>query len=157
MRGKKRIKRPQIKPDYRYQSILVAKFINKVMLRGQKQTAEKIVYSALAQVEKELKLPALQIFDQALKNVSPLVEVRAKRIGGATYQVPMEIRSERKVALSMRWIINAARGNKGKTMQVSLAEELKAAFASQGSAIAKRDEMHRMAEANKAFAHYARF
>ena len=157
MRGSnKRIKRT-LTPDVKYNSTVVAKFINKIMLNGQKATATNIVYKAFADVENDLKQPALQVFEQAMKNASPLVEVRSKRIGGATYQVPMEVRPERKMALAMRWIINASRSAKGVPMEKRLATELKTAYNNEGAAIAKRDEMHRMAEANKAFAHYARF
>ncbi len=146
-----------IQPDHRYQSVAVAKFINNVMLNGQKQTAQQLVYRAFDLMETRVKEPALKIFEGAIKNVSPLVEVRAKRVGGATYQVPMEVRPERKVALAMRWIIGAARSTKGKSFDLALADEVAAAYKNDGAAIKKRDEMHRMAEANKAFAHYARF
>lgn len=157
MRRTLKLKRPPTAPDSRYQSALVAKLINRLMMRGQKDTAQKLVYSAFDQIHADTKSEPLQIFEQALKNVSPLVEVRSKRIGGATYQVPMEVRPARKEALAMRWIITASRDRHGKPFAVRLAEELASAAKGEGSAIRKRDEMHRMAEANKAFAHYARF
>lgn len=157
MRGSNKRTKRTLAPDVKYNSSVVAKFINKIMLNGQKTTATNIVYKAFADVENDLKQPALQVFEQAMKNASPLVEVRSKRIGGATYQVPMEVRPERKMALAMRWIINASRSAKGVPMEKRLATELKTAYNNEGAAIAKRDEMHRMAEANKAFAHYARF
>lgn len=157
MRGKSSAPKRAIAPDFKFGSVMVAKFTNKIMLAGQKHTAQQIVYGAFEAASEQLKQPALQIFEQAIKNASPTVEVRSKRIGGATYQVPMEVRPERKVALAMRWIIGASRTAKGKPMQVKLATELANAYNNEGAAIAKRDEMHRMAEANKAFAHYARF
>jgi len=155
MRGKA-AKQREIQPDQRYQSVTVAKFINNIMLRGQKATARNAVYRAFDQIEADLKKPGLEVFEQALKNVSPLVEVRSKRVGGATYQVPMEVRSDRKLALAMRWLIDAARNAKGP-IHMKLASELIAAYKNEGTAIKKRDDVHRMAEANKAFAHYARF
>lgn len=157
MRGKSKYNQRQIKPDWRYNSVLVARFINKIMLDGKKQTATAAAYRALEDLEKKVKKPALESFEQAIKNVSPQVEVRSKRIGGATYQVPMAVRPDRKIALAMRWIIEAARSAKGKSMGEKLAIELAQAFRNEGNAIKKRDSVHRMAEANKAFAHYARF
>lgn len=157
MRGRRTIKRRPLLPDQRYQSAVVSEFINKVMLRGQKQTAQQAVYRALDLVERELKQPALQVFEGALKNAAPLVEVKSKRIGGATYQVPMEVPAGRKQTLAMRWIIGAARTTKNSPIEKKLAHELMSAYKNEGSAIKKRDDVHRMAEANKAFAHYARF
>ncbi len=156
MRGAKTISQRPVEPDLKYHSETVTRFINAVMLRGQKRTAEQAVYAALETVERELEQPALQVFETALKNIAPLVEVRSKRVGGATYQVPVEVRAERKRALSMRWIIDAARSARGKIDQ-KLAAELMAAYKNEGAAARKRDDVHRMAEANKAFAHYARF
>ncbi len=156
MRGAKTISQRPVQPDLRYHSETVTRFINAVMLRGQKLTAQQAVYGAFEKIEQELKQPALQIFETALKNVSPLVEVRSKRIGGATYQVPVEVRAERKRALAVRWIIDAARSARGQIDQ-KLADELIAAYKNEGAAARKRDDVHRMAEANKAFAHYARF
>lgn len=157
MRGGTATKRRVLKPDRVYHQQSVTKLINRLMMRGQKKTAETIVYTALAQAEKIVGQPAMQVFEQAMKHASPMVEVRSKRIGGATYQVPTEIRPDRKFALAMRWIITAARSASGKPMQERLADQLVSAYKNEGAAIAKRDEMHRMAEANKAFAHYARF
>lgn len=157
MRGRNKRTIRVLPPDTVYHSTTVTRFINKIMLAGQKQTAKKIVYDAFQKAEADVKQPALQIFEQALKNASPLVEVRSKRIGGATYQVPMEVRPERKLALAMRWIIGAARSGKGQPMEIRLAGQLTSAYKNEGAAITKREEMHRMAEANKAFAHYARF
>lgn len=157
MRRTLTLKRPRVPAEPRYGSALVAKLINRLMLRGQKQTAQEMVYRAFEQIERDTKQAPLTIFERALHNVSPLVEVRSKRIGGATYQVPMEVRPARKEALAMRWIILASRDRHGKPFAVRLAEELVAAAKGEGSAMRKRDDMHRMAEANKAFAHYARF
>ena len=156
MRGKKTTPQRVVLPDVRFHSEAVSRFINVVMLRGQRLTAQQAVYGAFEIVEKELKQPALPVFEAALKNVAPLVEVRSKRIGGATYQVPVEVRPERKRALAMRWIIGAARSARGQIHE-KLATELMNAFKNEGTAAKKRDDVHRMAEANKAFAHYARF
>lgn len=157
MRGKKAAPKRTLLPDARYGSVLVAKLINVLMKDGQKATARKAIYGALARVEQELKQPAVTVLEQAMKHASPLVEVRAKRVGGATYQVPMEVRPERKQALALRWIITSARSIKAQPIDQKLAGEILAAAKNEGNAIKKRDEMHRMAEANKAFAHYARF
>ena len=156
MRGNRILKQRTVLPDIQYHSETVSRFINVVMLRGQRKTAEQAVYRAFGRIEQELKQPALQVFEQALKNVAPLVEVKSKRIGGATYQVPVEVRADRKRALAMRWIIDAARSARGQIEQ-KLATELMAAYKNEGTAAKKRDDVHRMAEANKAFAHYARF
>lgn len=157
MRGHRKIKRNQTNPDAKYNSIVVAKLINRIMLAGKKNTARDIVYKSLANLEEATKLPALQALETAMKNVSPLVEVRSKRIGGATYQVPMEVRPNRKEALTMRWLIHSARDKQGKPMAVFLTEELLDAFNSTGAAMKKREDLHKMAEANKAFSHFAKF
>ena len=157
MRGKLNVKRPATAPDKVYNSPLVAKLINRLMLRGQKTTARHLVYTAFDEIEKTTKSSPLTVFEQAMANVSPLVEVRSKRIGGATYQVPMEVRASRKEALAMRWIIAASRDRHGKSFSTRLAEELMSGAKGEGAAMRKREDMHRMAEANKAFAHYARF
>jgi len=157
MRGTLTLKRPPLPADERYGSQMVTKLINRLMLRGQKATARKLVYTAFETIEKTAKQAPLPIFEQAMTNVAPLVEVRSKRIGGATYQVPMEVRPSRKEALAMRWIIAAGRERHGKPFADRLAEELMSAAKGEGSAMRKREDMHRMAEANKAFAHYARF
>lgn len=157
MRGRKFIKKISIKPDEKYNSILVGQVINKIMLGGQKETSKNIVYRAFAIVEEKTKKPPLEVFETALDNISPLLEVRSKRIGGATYQVPMEVRPGRKVALSLRWMINSARSKQGKPMQEFFAQEILDAYNKTGAAMSKRENMHKMAEANKAFAHFARF
>ncbi len=157
MRGAKGSLKRTIAPDARYNSLIVAKFINRLMQDGKKATAVSIIYKALGELENATKQPALQAFETSINNASPQVEVRSKRIGGATYQVPMEVRTDRKQALAMRWIINAARDRQGKSMDLLLKDELLDAFNSTGAAMRKREDMHKMAEANKAFAHFARF
>jgi small subunit ribosomal protein S7 len=141
--------------DLKYGSETLTRFINAVMLNGKKDTARKVVYEALEILGKEEGANALETFDTALRNVSPLMEVRSRRVGGANYQVPREVPQSRRLALSFRWIIGAARGKKGKPMGEKLAAELLLAAKNEGDAIKKKDEMHRMAEANKAFAHFA--
>lgn len=144
-----------VKPDLSYNSLKVGKFINYIMDSGKKNTARKIVYDAFEIIKDKTKNPnPLEVFDLAIKNTSPLMEVRSRRIGGANYQVPREVRPERKLALSFRWIINAALGKKGAAMAKKLADELIAASKNEGAAIKKREDTHRMAEANKAFAHF---
>lgn len=156
MRGKAIPKR-KISPDLKYNSLTVARFINKIILRGQKETARKNVYRAFDIIkEKEGKEP-LQVFETALKNAAPLLEISPRRIGGATYQVPIEVRADRRETLAMRWIINAARARKGAAFSLSLAQEIQDAAHNTGTAIKKREVLHKMADANKAFAHYARF
>ena len=153
-RGKK-IKRYPIKPDPLYNDIDVAKFINQVMRKGKKTIARKIVYGAFEIIKEKTKKDPLEIFGTALKNASPLLEVKSKRIGGATYQVPIEVRGDRKLTLSMRWIINGAKQKKGKPMKEKLAAELMDAANNTGWAVKKKSDTHRMAEANRAFAHFA--
>lgn len=157
MRGGARYKRQPTQPDPVWNSVLVAQLINHLMQAGKKSVATKIVTNALKDLETMTKKPALESFETAIKNVSPLLEVRSRRIGGATYQVPIEVRPERKITLSLRWLIGAARGRKGKPMERRLAEELHDAFQGVGTAMKKREDLHKMAEANRAFAHYARF
>lgn len=157
MRGGARYKKHLVTPDSTYQSSLIAKFINHTMLGGKKEVAQKIVYGALERLAAETKTEAVAAFDTVIKNVSPLVEVRSRRIGGATYQVPMEVRPERKVALAMRWLIEAARSRSGKPAAMLLADELIDAYNGTGTAMKKREDKHKMAEANRAFAHFARF
>ncbi len=145
-----------VEPDIVYNSPKLAKFINNVMLNGKKETARKSVYKAFDIIKEETGNPnPLEVFDTAIKNASPLVEVRSRRIGGANYQVPREVRPERRTALAMRWIINAARSKKGASIDKKLAEELIAASKNEGAAVKKREDTHKMAEANKAFAHFA--
>ena len=150
-------KRHKIEPDPKYNNVKVAKFINHIMERGKKTVAQGIVYDAFEYIKGKLNTEPRQIFDAALKNVSPALEVKSRRIGGANYQVPLEVIEPRKTTLGMRWIIDAARGQKGRPMHVKLAEEIMAAFRNEGAAIKKKDDTHRMAEANRAFAHFARF
>src|SRR4030042_3391487 len=141
-------------PDAKYQNENISRFINKLMSRGKKSVAEGIVYDAMAIVEKELKKNPRDVFEQALKNVTPVLEVKPRRVGGPTYQVPVDIRPDRRLALGMRWLLQAARARKGKPMANKLAEELMDAFRGQGAAIKKREDTHKMAGAKKAFAHY---
>jgi len=144
------------KPDIRYNSQKVGKFINSVMWDGKKETARKVVYSAFELIKEKTANPnPLEVFDLAMKNASPLVEVRSRRIGGANYQVPREVRPERRLALAMRWILIAARSGKGRPMHIKLADELIAASKNEGAAIKKKEDTHKMAESNKAFAHFA--
>ncbi len=156
MRAKKATKR-KLNPDLKYHSVTVEKFINKVMLRGQKETARILVYRAFDRVKDETKKEPLEVFESALKNTSPLLEVKPRRIGGATYQVPVEISPDRRETLAMRWIITAARRQAGAAFEKLLSQEILAAFQNTGASIKQKENMHRMAEANKAFAHYARF
>ncbi len=145
-----------VKPDFVYNSEKLEKFINYIMWSGKKETARKVMYMAFDVVKEKTGNPnPLEIFDLAMKNAGPLTEVRSKRIGGANYQVPREVRPERRFALAMRWIRDAARGGKGRPMHIKLAEELIAASKNEGSAIKKKEDTHKMAEANKAFAHFA--
>jgi len=149
-------KKHKIAPDRVYNDVMVSQFINKVMERGKKTTAQKIVYSAFNIIKEKTKKEPLEVFKLAIENASPLLEVKPKRIGGATYQVPMEVRGERRLALAIRWILEGARGKKGKPMSEKLSEELIDVSNNQGNAIKKKNDTHRMAEANKAFAHFAR-
>jgi small subunit ribosomal protein S7 len=155
MARRRRAEKREIEPDPIYGSILLAKFINKIMLAGKKSIARDIVYGALTKVAQKLNSDQpLELFEQALNNARPLVEVKSRRIGGATYQVPVEIALERSIAMAMRWIINHSRDRTGKPMVEKLAQELTDCCNKQGTTIKKKDDTHRMAEANKAFAHY---
>ena len=155
MRRKLKAK-PKIAPDYLYDSEKVTKFVNYVMNEGKKSTARKVVYAALDAIKEKTKNEnPLEIFETALKNTGPTMEVRSRRVGGANYQVPREVRPERRQFLSMKWIIEAARSKKGKPMHERLAEEIIAASNNEGEAVKKRENVHKMAEANKAFAHFA--
>ncbi len=136
---------------------MVAKLINYVMRRGKKSTAETVVYGALDQIKEKTKQDPLEVLSAALKNVSPTLEVRSRRIGGANYQIPVPVRTERRLALAFRWIIGAAQAKKGRPMASKLADELAAAANNDGDAVKKKQDVHRMAEANRAFAHFARF
>jgi small subunit ribosomal protein S7 len=153
---KKRVYKKYYKPDVKYERIDVGRFINYVMRDGKKSIAERIVYDAFDKVKELSKKDPLAVFEAAVKNASPSLEVVSRRIGGANYQVPHEVRPERRFMLAIRWIIEAARSRKGKPMADKLADELIAASNSEGAAIKKKLDMHRMAEANRAFAHFAR-
>jgi small subunit ribosomal protein S7 len=152
-RRKGSVKRPVL-ADARYDSQTVSKFINAMMLQGKKSTAERIFYGAMDLVEARTSQPGVNIFKQALSNIKPVVEVKSRRVGGATYQVPVEVRPERRVALGMRWLINYSKDRGEKTMEEKLAGEMMDAASNRGNAVKKRDDTHKMAEANKAFAHY---
>ena len=154
MRRKRNVERT-IAPDRTYQNAIVAKLINYTMRGGKKTAAEKVVYGAFAIVAKETQEDAFLVFQRALANASPLLEIKSRRIGGATYQVPREVSPKRRVALAFRWLIGAARAKTGKPMAAKLAEEIMLAAKNEGSAIKRKTDMHRMAEANKAFAHFA--
>ena len=154
MRSRAAPKRKVI-PDSKYESEIIAKFMNQLMVDGKKSIAESIVYGAFEQLEKDSKgEDTVELFKKILDQVAPVVEVRSRRIGGATYQVPVEVRAKRRTALAMRWIVEAARNRKEKSMPARLAAELKEAKDGKGSAVKKKEDMHRMAEANKAFAHF---
>lgn len=150
-------RRPTVVADERYNSVNVARLINYIMVRGQKETARKIVYAAFEEIKnaKDGGGDPVEVFETALRNAGPQMEVRSRRVGGANYQVPREVRPERRLALALRWIIGAARGQKGKPIFKSLSEEIMLAAKEQGSAVKKKDDVHRMAEANRAFAHFA--
>ncbi len=141
-------------PDSKYDSVVVSKFINALMERGKKTVAENIFYGAMKIMEEKTRQPAMVVLEQALNNAKPLLEVKSRRVGGATYQIPMEIRRDRSTALAMRWLIQFSRGRNEKTMRERLAGELLDASRGEGDTIKKREDTHRMAEANKAFAHY---
>jgi len=149
-------KKHKIAPDRIYNDVAIAQFINKVMKDGKKSTAQRIVYGAFDIIKEQTKKEPLEIFRIAIENASPLLEVKPKRIGGATYQVPMEVRGERRLALATKWILDGARAKKGKPMAEKLAQEFIDCSNNQGNAIKKKADTHRMAEANKAFAHFAR-
>ena len=144
----------EILPDPKFQDITLAKFINHVMVSGKKAVAERIVYGALSEIEEKASANPRETFEKALGEIAPLVEVKSRRVGGATYQVPVEVRPSRRNALAMRWLVDSARGRSEKTMAARLAGELLDASEGRGSAVKKREDTHKMAEANKAFAHY---
>lgn len=146
--------RREPQPDVRHGSELAGRFINKLMVDGKKSTAEGLFYDALELVEQRMKKPGIEVFEQALKNSMPLVEVKPRRVGGSTYQVPVEVRPERRTALAIRWLIDATRKRGGRGLAGKLAGELMDAANGQGATIRRREEVHRMAEANRAFAHY---
>jgi small subunit ribosomal protein S7 len=144
----------QVDPDTKYNNEVLARFINKVMLDGKKSTATRVVYDALDIAGQRAKKPGIEVFEDAVKNVTPMVEVRPRRVGGATYQIPMEVRPSRRRSLALRWLLGSARARNGRSMAEKLAAELLDASNGQGAAVKRKDDTHRMAEANKAFAHY---
>jgi len=148
------VSKREIAPDPRFQSVAVARMVNRVMMRGKKSVAETIVYGALDIVGDRMKRDPVDALEQAVKNATPLLEVKPRRVGGATYQVPVEVRPDRGLSLAMRWIVRSARGRAGKSMEDKLAAEILDAAQRQGAAIKKREDTHRMAEANRAFVHY---
>ena len=152
-RRKRAVRRPDV-PDAKYKSRNVARFTNKLMLSGKRSLAERILYDAFTAIETRQKRPPLDVFEQALKNATPTVEVKPRRVGGSTYQVPVDVRRDRGNTLAMRWLIKSARARTGRSMSEKLANELMDAAAGQGATIKKREETHKMAESNKAFAHY---
>jgi small subunit ribosomal protein S7 len=154
MSRRRRAERKPVPPDPKYGSGELARFINKVMMKGKKSTAQRIVYGAMTMAQGESRREGLEIFSQALRNSTPLMEVKPRRVGGATYQVPTELRSNRSEALAMRWIIRSARARKGMPMIRKLALELMDASRGEGASVRRREELHRMAEANRAFVHY---
>lgn len=156
-RGNAKTKQHKITPDEKFDSVILAKFINYIMLNGKKTVAEKTVYGALQHASEKMKISEMDVFEQALKNVGPILEVKSKRIGGANYQVPMEVSKDRRNTLAMRWIISAARSGSGRPMSEKLSAEFINAYNGEGAAVKKKQETHRMAEANKAYAHFARF
>ncbi len=155
MRRKLKHKR-ELTPDHKYQSVKVAKLINYLMEKGHKEISRGIVYGALEDVAAKTKKEALEVYELALQNAGPLMEIKTRRVGGANYQIPHEVSPERRLALALRWIIEAARSKSGKTMRERLTEELLAASRNEGEVIKKRENVHKMAEANRAFAHFAR-
>jgi small subunit ribosomal protein S7 len=155
MSRRRRAEKRQIEADPLYQSVVLAKFINKLMVAGKKATARRVVYNALDTFARKVNMQnPLEAFEQAIENAKPSLEVKSRRIGGATYQVPVEIPADRRISMAMRWIINHARAKVGRAMEEGLASELIDCFNNQGTTIKKKDDTHRMAEANKAFAHY---
>jgi len=154
MSRRHRAEKRDIIPDPKYGDLVLTKFMNSLMYEGKKSSAERIVYAALEKIESKAKRDAIQMFHEALDNVKPAIEVRSRRVGGATYQVPVEVRMERRQALAIRWIITAARGRNENTMEERLSGELLDAANNRGTAVKKREDTHRMAEANRAFSHY---
>lgn len=157
MPRRRKVEKRPVAADPVHSSVEVQMLINKVMLHGKKSTAETIVYKALEAASQRVNREPLDVFEQVLRNTSPTIEVKPKRVGGSTYQVPVEVKSDRRKALAIRWLINAARARSGKPMFERLATEMIDAFNNTGATVRKREEVHRMAEANKAFSHYARF
>ena len=156
MRGSKQAPKRKIKPDPKFNNVMIAKFINYIMDGGKKSVAQKIVYNCFEFISEKTKQDPIDVFDQAIKNVGPNLEVKGRRIGGANYQVPIVVTGSRKLQLSYKWIIEAAKNKKGKPMHIKLAEELIDAANNEGDAMRKKQDVHKMAESNKAFAHFAR-
>ena len=156
-RDPRKVEKREIKPDIRYNSLLVSKFINKTMRRGKKQLATRLVYGAMNIIKERTKKNELEIFEQAIKNVTPVIEVKSRRIGGANYQVPVEVRGSRKTHLAINWVLDSVKEKKGKSFDKCLAEELIDAHENKGGAIKKKETVQKMAEANRAFAHLARY
>jgi small subunit ribosomal protein S7 len=154
MPRRREVEKRKILPDPKFQDRVVAKFVNNLMRQGKKSVGEKVIYGAFDQVEQKLKDDPLKIFKKALDNVKPVVEVKSRRVGGATYQVPVEVRQDRRIALAMRWLIDYSKNRGEKTMVDKLAGEIIDAANNRGNAVKKREDTHKMAEANKAFAHY---
>ena len=154
MSRRKKINKRELESDPRYKDTTISKFVNIIMLDGKKTTAETILYSILEKISKEKKMDAIKFFHDVLNNVKPRVEVRSRRVGGATYQVPMEVKSDRSQALAIRWIIDSARKRGGKNMTMKLYQEFLDAHQNKGGAVKKREDTHKMADANKAFAHF---
>ena len=154
MSRRRRAEKREILPDPKFKDLVLSKFMNNLMLDGKKSVSEKIVYGAFDEIENKMKRPPLEVFHEALDNIKPSVEVRSRRVGGATYQVPVEVRPQRREALAIRWLIKASRDRNEKTMKDRLASELIDAVNTRGSAVKKREDTHKMAEANKAFSHY---
>ncbi len=151
---RRRAEKREVIPDPKYKNITVSRFINVLMTCGKKSTAEKIMYRCFDILAEKTGKPGLDVFQKALENARPLLEIKPRRIGGATYQVPIDVKPDRGISIAMRWIRNFARAKKGKPMEIKLADELLDAYNAQGSAVKKREDTHKMAEANKAFAHY---
>lgn len=149
-----KVAKRELFPDARYQSVLVSRLINKIMQCGKKSTSESIVYDALQTIEQRMNKPPVAVLEQAVRNATPLLEVKPRRVGGATYQVPVEVRPDRSLSLAMRWLVKSTKARAGKSMGEKLAAELIDAAQQQGATIKKREDTHRMAEANRAFAHY---
>src|SRR5271165_2715866 len=154
MSRRHRAEKREIIPDPKYGDVVITKFMNSLMFEGKKSVAESIVYGALERIEQKAKRGGLEMFHEALNNVKPAIEVRSRRVGGATYQVPVEVRNDRRQALAIRWIISAARGRNENTMEERLSGELLDAANNRGTAVKKREDTHKMAEANRAFSHY---
>jgi small subunit ribosomal protein S7 len=154
MSRRHRAERREVNPDPKFNDLVISKFMNSIMRQGKKSVAERIVYGALDRMQSRAKSDPIQMFHSALENVMPAVEVRSRRVGGATYQVPVEVRSERRQALAIRWLITAARSRNEKTMEERLSAELLDAANNRGTAVKKREDTHKMAEANRAFSHY---